>query len=797
MGSVWRTRAVRALGIIAACMMQIGAALPAPVAAGPDDVTQLRATDFESVGDIVSAESAAGRIPGAVIEIGQADKVVFRRAFGFSEREPQRVAMTPGTIFDLASLTKPVATSIAIMQLYEQGKISLDAPAAKYWPRFARNGKASITVRELMTHYSGLRADLDLRRRWSGYGTALQLIEGQTPVYPPGARYVYSDINFEVLGELVRRVSGLPLDVYCRRQIFGPLGMRDTGFAPRTSARGAIAPTEYLDGAVRIGQVNDPTAARMGGVAGHAGLFSTADDLAIFARMLLNGGRSSDVRILTSRSVDEMSMPESPQPEGHFRGLGWDLAAPLASNRSELPAIGSYGHTGFTGTMLWIDPISGVYVIVLTNRTYPDGSGDARPLRRKILTLVSARIGAVSLDQVAASRPTLGAFFARNPRLVDHHVNRVMTGADVIAADGFAELRGLRIGLITNQSGVNRAGLSDVEALSDAPGLKLAAIFTPEHGLYGDVDGLVDSGFELTTGRPLYSLYGETTRPGGATLRDIDALVFDVQDSGARFYTYATTMAYAMEAAARHGIPFYVLDRPNPISGDVVQGPVMDANLESFTGYFPLPTRHGMTLGELAELFNHENRIGACLRVIRMRGYHRDDWYDQSGLEWIAPSPNLRTLVEAALYPGVGMVEGANVSVGRGTATPFEVVGAPWIDARRLHAYLKGRNLGGVHFEPITFTPTADRYASQLCHGVRIVLDDRNALDSPALGVELIAALYRLQPRDFRVGATLGMVGSARVIEEIKSGDGVASITARWRPALERFRQLRAKYLLY
>ncbi len=536
----------------------------------------------------------------------------------------------------------------------------------------------------------------------------------------------------------------------------------------------------------------------MGGIAGHAGLFSTANDLAIFARMLLEDGRAGPGTILSPRSIDEMTIPQSPVDAidaGQLRGLGWDLGAPLCANREQLLPVGSYGHFGFTGTMLWIDPVSSTYAIILTNRTYPNGAGDAGPLRREILTLVSDRLGVLSEDRVAECRPSLNSFCALAKRGSAHTV--VLSGADVLVADGFAQLRGMRVGLITNQTGVTDAGTRDIEAFSDARGLTLGAIFSPEHGLHGDVDESVASGIEPVTGFHFFSLYGKTRRPSAMMLDGLDAMVFDVQDSGARFYTYVTTMAYAMEGAARRGIDFYVLDRPNPISCAIVQGPIMDADLKSFTGYFSVPTRHGMTVGELAEMFNRENHIGARLHVIKMQGYTRSEWFDQTGLRWTPPSPNLRTLTEAALYPGVAMIEGANVSVGRGTDTPFELVGAPWIDSAALLSYLDKRKIPGVRFQSADFTPDADTYAGRSCHGVQISLDDRLALDSPALGIELIAALHHLYVDNFKIDATLSMVGSRRVLEGIKSGADPKQIVAQWQPALENFRILRARYLLY
>lgn len=785
---------------VAAFLSQVVAATWVCAASPGGSASGLRPSDLEPIAAVARSEIAAGRIPGAVIEIGQGGRVVYRGAFGYRELEPQRVAMTPDTIFDLASLTKPVATAVAIMQLHESGRLDLDAPAARYWPRFGLQGKERITVRDLLTHYSGLRADLDLRRKWSGDAAALSMIKAERPLYPPGVHYQYSDINFEALGEIVRRVSGLALDAYCQARIFGPLGMKDTGFTPPAAKRDRIAPTLYAGGKLRLGVVHDPTAARMAGVAGHAGLFSTADDLAIFARMLLDGGGggpSGAVHILAPRSIAEMTVPQSPEGATHPRGLGWEVAAPLASNRDRLLPIGSYGHTGFTGTMLWIDPVGATYVIILTNRTYLDDGGDAAPLRKEILALVSERLGPVTEAQVLAREPALDDFYrlakAREVRMQA----AVATGLDILDAGGFSPLNGARVGLITNQTGVTRAGARNIDLLARASGARLCAIFSPEHGLYGDAEGRVSSGMEPATELPFYSLYGAVTRPSDDMLKGIDALVFDVQDAGARFYTYVTTMAYAMEAAAGRGIDFYVLDRPDPVTANAVQGPVMDADLKSFTGYFPLPTRHGMTMGELAAMFNGENRIGARLHVIRMSGYRRSEWYDQTGLPWIAPSPNIRTLAEVALYPGVAMIEGANVSVGRGTAAPFELIGAPWIDKDRLSAYLESRTIAGVRFEPADFTPADDRYANRQCHGVRIKLQDRDALDSPALGVELVAALYHLYPNDFRVDSTLGMLGSRTVLKQIKAGDDPKFIAVGWQPSLRTFMALRSKYLLY
>jgi uncharacterized protein YbbC (DUF1343 family)/CubicO group peptidase (beta-lactamase class C family) len=753
-------------------------AIPLGCAARAPDSAALSRID-----DIVKEEIAAGRLPGAVVLVGGESSVYSRRAFGDRQVAPERLPMTEDTIFDLASLTKPVATATAIMQLEELGKLDLDAPVARYWPEFATNGKAAITLRQLLTHYSGLPADLGLSVKWSGREIARRMMVQARPVATPGSRYRYSDINFEVLGEVVERVSGLPLDAYCEQHIFGPLGMRDTAFKPKDTAR--IAPTE----AGRQGTVHDPTAFRMGGVAGHAGLFSTVGDLARFARMLLAGGELDGVRVLQAASVEAMTAPQSPAGRERLRGLGWDLAPPFASNHDVLPPVGAYGHTGFTGTSMWIDPVSRIYVVLLTNRVHPDGRGDVKLLRERLAVAVGESLGMMSNADILAARPALAPFVGATPA--------VQTGLDVLASQGFVPLRGLRVGLITNHTGLDAHGQRNLDLLRATPGVRLAALFSPEHGLHGNLDEKVASGAEPSSGLPVYSLYGGTQRPTDQMLKGLDALVFDVQDSGARFYTYITTLGYAMEAAAKRGIPIYVLDRPNPITAATVQGPMLDAGRTSFTAYYPMPVRYGMTVGELARFFNTEAGIGADLHVIPMRGYQRHDWYDDTGLPWVAPSPNLRTLAEAVLYPGVALVEGANVSVGRGTDSPFELVGAPWIDAQTLAKYLEARVLPGVHFGATEFTPSSSRYQGQACHGVRITVTDRDALDTPALGVEIAAALHKLYPDEFQLDQTLGSVGSAAVLEAIRSGEDPRAIIASWQADLDVFRTRRALYLLY
>ncbi len=731
----------------------------------------------------------ARQTPGAVILIGNQGKVVYRRAFGHRALEPKQFLMKIDTLFDIASLTKVVATTTALLQLVENGRASLDDPVAKYWPEFKENGKAEVTLQHLLTHYSGLRPDLDLKPPWSGYETALKKIEEEKLISPPGTRFVYSDINFEVLGEIVQRVSGQSLDVYCGEHVFNLLGMKDTCFKPSLALSDRIAPTRKNN----PGEVHDPTAYRMGGVAGHAGLFSTVDDLSIFAQMLLDGGRGKNGQILSQVMVEKMTLPQSPPDKLPLRGLGWDIGTPFASNRNVLFSAGSYGHKGFTGTMFWVDPVSQTYVIILSNRLHPSGKGNVEALRNEIISLVSETMGPISTEQVLTMRPSLADYNKNAEGQTDH----LKSGIDMLASKKFAPLSGLRVGLITNHSGLDSAGRRTIDLLSKAPQVKLAAIFSPEHGLSGKEEGKISPTIDPSTGLPVYSLYGDTKRPKEKMLRSLDALVFDIQDAGARFFTYITTMAYAMEAAAKKEIAFYVLDRPNPITGTLVQGPIMDEEFKSFTGYYPLPVRHGMTVGELAEMFNVENRIGAKLRVIKMEGYRRSDWYDETGLPWVSPSPNLRTVTEAILYPGVAMVEGANVSVGRGTDSPFELLGAPWIKAKELTAYLNNRKIQGIRFLPVDFIPKSSCFKDRMCQGVQVVLVDRQALDSPALGVEIASALHRLYPKDFQLCKTSGLIGSREILRAIKEDQDPNSIVQKWQGPLEQFCKLRSKYLLY
>jgi len=739
-----------------------------------------------------------------VLLVGHNGAVVYRKAYGNRALEASREPMTPDTVFDIASLTKVVATTTSVMRMVQLGQVKLNDPVAKYIPEFARNGKSDVTVRQLMTHYSGLPADLELKPYWRGLDEGYARANEAKPVNPPGSTFLYSDVNFIVLGELVQRVSGMALNQYAQTYIFGPLGMTMTMFNPPETWKPRIAPTqqdEHTGGFLR-GVVHDPTARAMGGVAGHAGVFSTADDLAKFAQTLLNGGAP----ILSPWIVEKMTTPQQPPNFTDVRGLGWDIDSPFSSNRGDLLPVGSFGHTGFTGTSLWIDPTTNTYVILLTNAVNLK-YGNVISLRTEVATAAAAALELTPSEEqkMRLSRITGYNEAAAAARRIVVRNGQVLNGIDVLEQRNFDALKvgttSPRVGLVTNQTGVDSRGQRTIDVLYHAAGLQLAAIFTPEHGIFGAADTVeLPVLKDAATGVTIYSVYGDTDakrRPPPDVLRNLDVLVYDIQEVGARFYTYETTLGYFLEAAAKMGKPLVVLDRPNPINGAYVQGPVSDAGQESFVNYHPLPIRHGMTVGELAKLYNSERHINANLTVVPMRNWMRGDWFDSTGQVWINPSPNLRNLEEAALYPGVALLEVTNVSVGRGTDTPFQLIGAPWIEAVELTTYLNARNIAGVRFVPTTFTPATGTYARQRCFGAHIMVTDRESLDAPELGIEIAAALHKLSHLGFDMDRMNQLLANKAVFTALRAGEDPHRIADDWRDALEQFMQIRAKYLLY
>jgi len=756
----------------------LAATVPTPAGA------QIDPQRLDLIDELILEAIDDGDLPGAVVLVGHQGEIVYRRAFGERNVVGAREPMTLDTIFDIASLTKVVATTTAVMTLVEDGRLRLRDRVASYLPGFDSNDKGLITVEHLLTHTSGLRPDLPLEEVFEGADEAVARMLEEVPEASPEERFIYSDLNFMLLAELVERIAATPFEEFVQQTVLEPLAMRDTMFRPPSALESRIAPTEPCGrlawpcggpGAEMLrGLVHDPTARRMDGVAGHAGLFSTADDLARFSSMVLGGGELDGVRVLSRASVARMTEVSTPRGMADRRGLGWDIDSRFSSNRGALFGAGSFGHTGFTGTSLWLDPASDTFVVFLSHRVHPNGEGNVTALRGRVATVAASAIR----ERTSRVGPQVSA------------------GVDVLADRGFTALAGERVGLVTNQTGRTRDGRSTIDLLHEAPDVDLRALFSPEHGIRGAEDGPVASGRDARTGLPVHSLYGDTRRPTTATLDGLDTLVVDLQDIGARFYTYAVTTAYVLEEAARHGLRVVVLDRPNPIGGRI-EGPLLDEKHLGFTGYVPAPTRHGLTLGELARLFNGERDINAELEVVPVRGWVRNRWFDETGLGWVNPSPNMRNLHQALLYPGVGGIEGTNLSVGRGTDTPFEQIGAPWIDGPALAEALNAAGVPGVRVYPLSFTPRASRFAGERCEGVFFVVTDRDRFQPVRFGLEIASALWRLHGDVFQLDAIERLFGSAEVVAAIKRATPTWEIAAAWAAGEADWRRLVAPYLLY
>ncbi len=769
--------------------------LSGPVArAAQVDETALREAGFaperlERIDTLITEAIEAGNLPGCVFCFGRHDRVLWQRAYGNKAVAPEVVAMTEDTVFDLASLTKPIATATSILQLVERGHVRLGQRVSDHLPEFGRNGKEAITIEQLLIHQSGLIPDNPLDDYLHGPEVAWERICDLGLVAPVGSEFKYSDVNFIVLGELVRRVTGQDLNAYSRAAIFEPLRMAETGFLPPADLQARAAWAEQRDGEWMRGQVHDPRAYHLGGVAGHAGLFSTAADLSKYAQSLLRthllGTQPPGERILSPAGLERMTR-RHPVSRG-WRGLGWDKQTGFSTNKGDLLSDAAYGHGGFTGTVLWIDPQQDLFLIFLSHRLHPAGGGSVNGLAGQLANVVVAAQTSREADGAARVGSTISG-----PVFGD-----VLTGIDVLVRADMEGLAGQRIGLITNPTGVDRQGRLTSEILATHPRIKLTALFSPEHGPTANLDvSQIGDSVDAVTGRVVYSLYGKTRRPTVEMLAEVDTLVFDIQDIGTRFYTYISTMGEAMRAASEHGKRFVVLDRPNPLNGVTLEGPMLDAGGESFVGYHRLPLRHGMTVGELAGLLRSELELDLDLWVVPCEGWSRDQYWDATGLRWINPSPNMRSLNQALLYPGMGLWEMTNVSVGRGTDTPFEWLGAPWIDGVGLARVLNSQALPGVRFVPVRFTPQSSKYAGELCEGIQVIVTDRSQFASVDCGIAIGAALNQGYPQ-WETKELNRLLGNRQVAEALLSGSEWADIKVLWLPELKAFDQRRQSHLLY
>ena len=737
------------------------------------------------IDEVAMAAIQRGDCPGVVAIVVHDDAVVYRKSFGLRSKAPD-VRLEPDAIFDLASLTKSVATASGIMQLIEQGKLRPSDKVAKHWPEFAANGKADVTIEQCLLHTSGLIADNSIADYKDGRAKAIENVAALPLEAQPGARFKYSDVGYIVLGILVERISGQPLDEYASAHLFAPLKMTSTMYKPKPELHVRVAPSGLRDGKIITGEVHDPRAFAMDGVAGHAGLFGSADDLARFSRMLLRDGELDGVRLFSPLGVKMLT--EARTVPGGLRSRGWDVDTGFTAQRGDLfPAGDGFGHTGFTGTSLWIDPPSKTAIILLTSRLYPNEKGNATELRRQVGTIVAGAITSPRPRSVPKPQAAVNVPISKP----------VLTGIDVLRRDAFAKLKGRNVGIVTNHTGRASDGETTIDLLVKAEGVKVVALFSPEHGIRGEKDEKVGDGKDEKTGLPIFSLYGERRKPSVESLKGIDTLVYDIQDIGCRFYTYGSTLSLILETAKEQNLSVVVLDRPNPIGGISIEGPVLDSGRETFVGFHTIPLRHGMTVGELAGMMNVERKIVAKLEIIRCENWHRADTFDRTGLTWRNPSPNMRHLTAAILYPGIGILEVTNVSVGRGTERPFEWIGAPWLDARKLAATLNAAALPGVRFLPVVRTPTSSVHVGKLCNGVDILIDDWATVRPVRIGLEIATALRKQHKLDWDTKRFDTLLIHKPTHDGLLAGKPVAELERAWQPGLTEFTPRRRAFLLY
>lgn len=723
-----------------------------------------RELDIDGVEALVERAIARKQLPGCVIAIGDREGVRYLRAFG---ERTQGEPMTLDTHFDLASLTKPIATAMSVMALAEQGAIELDAQVHRYLPELNTPDKRAITVRHLLLHTSGLPRVNGLSAYEQGKAEALRAIVQLPLHHAPGSHFEYSDLGFILLGELVERVSGVGLAEYAQKRVFAPLGMRDTRFTPPPEDAQRCAPTEERDEAPIRGVVDDPRAYRLGGVAGHAGLFSTVGDLARFAQMLLRRGELDGTRVLAEETVARMLTPS--RAGTAMRALGFDAQSPYAHARGQLFSERAVGHGGYTGTSLWLDPERDLFVVLLSNRVHVGPSGTIHPLASSVADL--------------------------SVRAVTREPGRLYTGIDVLVQSAFAELRGRSIAVLTHAAARDREGVATLERLKAAQGVQLKAVFTPEHGFDAKQEGHIDH--QRWGSLPVYSLFGKKRKPEPKMLRGVDTVVIDLVDVGTRFYTYMSTSLAVMEAAAELDLDVVLLDRPNPVGGAAVEGPLSEEAFQSFVNFHPLPLRHGMTAGELARFLTHQRGLPVRLRVVRVENWERSAWFGDTDLVWYPPSPNLGTKEQAMLYPAVALVEGTNLSVGRGTEHAFKVLGAPFLDGPALAGALAEAKVPGVKVAPTRFTPLVGPYKGQELPGVAFELTDPQRFSAAQLGFSIIKSLRKLHAAEWDTTRLSKLVAHRATLAALERDARVEELEASWRDELRAFEQARSQALLY
>jgi len=720
------------------------------------------------------------RTPGAVAYVGKGNDSIFHEACGARQLVPKSLPAEKDTIYDLASLTKVVGTTTSVLLLHDDGLIDLDAPVSTYLP-IPAFGK--FTVRHCLTHTSGLVAGRPYYKECSSLNEMLQRYSALELEAPPGTRRKYSDVGFMILGKVVELTARDSLDAFCKKRIFGPLEMKCTAFNPPKEWAARCAATEKCAWRkkVIVGEVHDENAYAVGGVSGHAGLFSTAEDLALFCRGLLSG------KLLSEKTVSEMTrlgqLPFYP-----WQGLGWKLDPWGCGSEGFLPARTAIGHTGWTGTSIWMDSRSGVFVVLLSNTCHPTReTRDTSALRR------------VFSEGVAQS-------------LFPDQSN-VHTGLDRLLWEGFEPVRGKKIALLTNRAAVDQLGRQILDVLALSPSVKLSMIYSPEHGFNAKAEaGETVKSEKATVCRgltncavPIISLYGEQKKPSNKELSTIDLFVVDLPDVGSRYYTYMSTMRDCLVACAEANKAVLILDRPNPIGGEILEGPIA-TQTGSATCCAPIPVRHGMTMGELALFFARfvkpRQTVKAVLKdkklalsISELDAWPRKLLFTQCELPWEPPSPNMPTPETALLYVGMCLFEGTNLNEGRGTDTPFHIIGAPWLDAEAVVTEIAAEDRAGSSLEAARYTPrsipgkaTSPQYCDESCNGIRIKVDEPLQMRAFRLATALIIAIRRRHPDRLQLTKGLDtLAGGPEFRQQIEANLSAADIIASHTPALDKF----------
>jgi uncharacterized protein YbbC (DUF1343 family)/CubicO group peptidase (beta-lactamase class C family) len=711
---------------------------------------------------------AEARCPGGVAYVGDLEHTHFHEACGNRQTYPAAAPAASDTIYDLASLTKVVATTTALLLLREDGVLELDQPVTEHLPIPAFK---TIAIRHLLTHTAGLVAGKPYYTDAKTIDEMLQRYASLGLDWTPGTRWRYSDAGYMILGRVVELAAGDTLDAFCAKRIFKPLGMTETRFCPPAEWAPRCAPTERCPWRKQlvVGKVHDENAAAVGGVAGHAGVFSTAGDLALYCRALLGG------KLLPPEVVEEMTRLGQ-VPSWPWQGLGWRLDPWSTRPTGFLPSRTAFGHTGWTGTSLWLDKATKLFAILLGNTCHP----------------TRARRGNDAFRRTFHS----GVAKAYYPDTVNTH-----SGLDRVVREQFSAFRGRRVALLTHHAAVDQLSRGILDVFKLDPAVRLHLVYSPEHGLHGTAEAgqAVDSKSDLV---PLVSLYGDRTAPSQAELEEVDYLLVDLQDVGSRYYTYAATMKACMAACAKAGKPVVVLDRPNPVNGRVLEGPIAE-NTASHVCWGKVPVRHGMTMGEIALFFQKGEFRATKLKVMvkTLDNWDRGKAFGQCSLPWVPPSPNIPTPETALLYVGMCLFEGTNLNEGRGTDTPFLVIGAPWLRPKSIIAEVPPEACAGLRLTSVVYTPksipgkaSSPRYQDQSCPGVRIALRDSAEARPFTLALALLSAIRQVHPKDFEWKPFFDtLAGSPDLRQRLDGGEGALSIVESYEPALRAFDARRPK----